>query len=248
MADENTILTKIPDELTLQIAALLRNGLGGQPTTTNSENLSLGIKLEGDNYALWATLMKKAIGGRGRSSHITGEPSPPSKDDTAFAKWEQDDQCVFTWLIQNIDASLVNNVSQYPTAKTLWDGLAVTYGSETDSLHVFDLHKRANSLRQGGDTLEDCWNKLQKIWMTIDRRDPNPMKYAEDIQIYNNKVQEQRLYQLLTTIDDKLEPIKRDILKKDPLPSVEAAYAMIRREVARLNILKPSTTEINRPI
>ncbi|XP_022030400.1 uncharacterized protein LOC110931309 [Helianthus annuus] len=225
MGEKNTTLTNIPDELTMQIAALLRNGLGGQPTTTNSENLSLGIKLEGDNYALWATLMKKAIGGRGRSSHITGEPSPPSKS----------------------DATLVNNVSQYPTTKALWDGLAVTYGSETDSLQVFDLHKRANSLRQGGDTLEDCWNKLQKIWMTIDRRDPNPMKHAEDIQIYNNKIQEQRLYQLLMAIDDKLEPIKRDILKKDPLPSVEAAYATVRREVARLNILKPGTTEIDRP-
>lgn len=76
MPDAETSVSKIPDELTMQIVALLRNGLGTQQTT-NSENLSLGIKLGGDNYALWATLMKKAIGGRGRSSHITGDPMPP---------------------------------------------------------------------------------------------------------------------------------------------------------------------------
>lgn len=124
----------IPDDLTLQIASLLKNGLGTQPTTMNSENLSIGIKLSGDNYSLWATLMKKAIGGRGRGSHLTGEPSPPSKTDQAYVRWEQDDQCVFTWLIQNIESSLVNNVSQYPNTKALWDGIAVTYGSGTDSL------------------------------------------------------------------------------------------------------------------
>ncbi|XP_076919272.1 uncharacterized protein LOC143580006 [Bidens hawaiensis] len=181
--------------------------------------------------------MKKAIGGRGRSSHITGDPPPPLKTDTEYSRWEQDDQCVFTWIIQNLESNLVNNASQYPTAKTLWDGLATTYGSRTDSLQVFDLHKRANSLKQGSDTLEDLWSNLQGIWMSIDRREPNPMKDPEDIRIYNKKTQEQRLYQLLTAINDKMEPIKRDILKKEPLPSVESAYATIRREVARMTIL-----------
>ena len=42
----------IPDELTLQLAALLRNSLGAQATGANSENLSLGIKLSEDNYSL----------------------------------------------------------------------------------------------------------------------------------------------------------------------------------------------------
>ncbi|KAJ0622886.1 hypothetical protein HanIR_Chr01g0025661 [Helianthus annuus] len=243
MTGDNAVVNQAPDEGTLKIAALLRNGIGLQQTTTNPENLSLGIKLGGDNYALWATLMKKAIGGRGKSSHITGEPTPPSKTEASFTVWEQDDQCVFTWIIQNLEPNLVNNVSQYPTAKALWDGLATTYGSGSDSLQVFDLHKRANSLKQGSDTLEELWNKLQNIWMSIDRRDPNPMKDSEDIQIYNKKTQEQRLYQLLIAIDDKFELVKRDILKKDPLPSVETAYATIRREVARLNILKSTSSD-----
>ena len=65
----------IPDELTIQIAALLRNSLGTQ-ATVNSESLSIGIKLSGENYSLWATLMRKAIGGRGKGSHVTGIPPP----------------------------------------------------------------------------------------------------------------------------------------------------------------------------
>lgn len=68
------------------------------------------------------------------------------------------------------------------------------------------------------------------------------MKDPEDIQIYNNKIQEHILYQLLTTIDDKFEPVKRYILKRGPLPSVEAAYATIQRRVTRIHILKVASS------
>jgi len=119
----------IIDELTLQIANMLRNGLGIQQPQSNLDNLSIGIKLNGDNHPLWATLMKKVIGGRGKKSHLTSIPPAPEEIELAYEKWEQADQTVFTWIIQNIEISLINNVSQFPTAKALWEGLATTYGS-----------------------------------------------------------------------------------------------------------------------
>ena len=43
---------------------MLRNSFGMRSSQTNSNNLSIGFKLNGYDYPLWATLMKKAIGGR----------------------------------------------------------------------------------------------------------------------------------------------------------------------------------------
>jgi len=40
---------------------------------------------------------------------------------------------------------LINNVSQFPTAKDLWEGLATTYGSGTDPMQIYDLHRKANT-------------------------------------------------------------------------------------------------------
>lgn len=227
-----------PEELTIQLANLLRNSLGLQ-STHNTESISIGFKLSGDNYPLWDVLMKKAIGGRGKTSYITGVPSPPPTNDPAYRKWEQEDQCVFTWLIQNIEPSLINSVSKHLTAKAVWDGLALTYGSGTDSLQVFDLHRKANTLKQGDGMLEEIWAKLQDIWMTIDRKEPNPMECSKDIEVYNRIIQNQRLYQFLTALSDKYEPVKKEILKREPLPSVDMAYAMVRRETARDQILRP---------
>jgi len=137
---------------------------------------------------------------------------------------------------------LINNVSQFPTAKALWEGLATTYGSGTDPMQIYDLHRKANTQKQGKDTLEDFWNKLQVIWMAIDRKQPNPMKCSDDIATFNKIKQEHRLYQFLTGIDEKFAVIRRDLLMQEKTPSVESAYAVVRREVARLQILKPTTS------
>lgn len=64
--------------------------------------------------------------------------------------------------------------------------------------------------------------------MIIDRRYPNPMKDPKDVGIYNEKIQERRMFELFPTIDDKFETVKREILKKEPLPSVDTAYSTVR--------------------
>jgi len=71
---------------------MLRNGLRIQQTQANLDNLSIVFKLNRDNYPLWATLMKKAIGGRGKKSHLTGIPPTPEKIKPTYEKWEQADQ------------------------------------------------------------------------------------------------------------------------------------------------------------
>lgn len=117
----------------------------------------------------------------------------PLPNDARYPKWKQEDQTVFMWLIQNIESNLIGNISRYPVAKALWDGLATTYGSSTYSLHAYTLHQWASAVRQGGGTLEACWDKLVGIWMRIDERDPNPMICARDIEVYQRKLQEHKL-------------------------------------------------------
>ena len=109
-------------------------------------------------------------------------------------------------------------------------------------MQIYDLHRKANTQKQENDTLEDFWNKLQAIWMTIDRKQPNPMKCSDDIATFNKIKQEQRLYQFLTRIDEKFEVIRRDLLMQEKTPSVESACAAVRREAARLQILKLTTS------
>ncbi|XP_041994208.1 uncharacterized protein LOC121744687 [Salvia splendens] len=207
---------------------------------TDSQPLTVGFKLNGENYPVWSILMHNAISGRGMVSHITGVPSPPARTDPTFTQWQEADHCVFTWLVQNIETKLVSRVAQQPTAKHIWDSLAVTYKSGGDSLQIYDLHRRASTLKQGNTTLEEVWNDLNEIWTAIDQKRPNRMKCPDDIQIHNEETEQNRLYQFLTALDDKYEIVKREVLKMEPLPSAEQAYNIAKREDARSEILRPT--------
>ncbi|KAJ0586726.1 hypothetical protein HanIR_Chr04g0155021 [Helianthus annuus] len=77
---------------------------------------------------------------------------------------------------------------------------------------------------------------MQGIWGEIERRDPNPMTCSTDIATYNKVRSENKLFQFLNALDRKYDPIKREILRWEPLPSAEAAYAAVRKETTHQNI------------
>ncbi|KAJ0471582.1 hypothetical protein HanLR1_Chr15g0559371 [Helianthus annuus] len=230
------------NDLAMQITNLLKNSLTNQnqtPKQNLSDSLRINLKLNSQNYALWARMIRVAIGGKSKSllSHLTGKPAPPKPNDENFDQWEQDDLVVFSWLIQNIEPALASNLTEFPTAKTLWDALVATYGSGKDKLQTFDLHVKANGIKQNGSPLEDFWIVMQWVWGEIERRDPNPITCTEDINTYNKIRSEQKLFQFLNALDRQYDIVKREILRWDPLPSAEGAYAAVRKEMAHQGIL-----------
>jgi hypothetical protein len=182
-------------DLSLQIANLIKNSLNSQPQNPKlSDNLQINLKLNSQNYALWTRMIRVAIGGKSKNllKHLTS--NPPDQTDETYEQWEQDDLIVFSWLIQNIEPILASNLTEFPTAKTLWEALVVTYSSGKDKLQTFNLHVKANEIKQSDISLENLWINLQGIWGEIERIDPNPMKCPEDIKIYTKIRSDQKLF------------------------------------------------------
>lgn len=62
------------------------------------------------------------------------------------------------------------------------------------------------------------------------------MTCSTDIATYNKVRSEHKLFQFLNALDRKYDSLKREILRWDPLPSAEAAYAAVRKETAHQSI------------
>ncbi|KAK9070364.1 hypothetical protein SSX86_010766 [Deinandra increscens subsp. villosa] len=239
---DNRLVTNT-DDLTTQIANILKNGLNQNPKHNMFDGLKISLSLNSQNYALWSRMIRVAIGGKSKAlfNHLTTKP--PEKTDESYEQWEQDDLTVFSWLIQNIDPEIASNLTEFPTAKTLWEALVITYSSGKDKLQTFDLHVKANEIKQKGMPLENLWIMMQGIWGEIDRRDPNPMTCATDIAAYNKIRTQQKLFQFLNALDHKHDSIKREIIRWDPLPTAEGAYAAVRKETAHQTILGVTSGE-----
>ena len=119
--------------------------------------------------------------------------------------------------------------------------------SGRDELQIFDLSSKATSLKQYNDPIEVYYGKLNTLWKEIDRRMPNPLKCSEDITVFNSFIQRQRLYQFLAGVNEDLDKERRDLLNQEPLPTLEMAYAMIRRELARRGIMGTTSSPGTNP-
>ncbi|XP_057516442.1 uncharacterized protein LOC130797733 isoform X1 [Amaranthus tricolor] len=239
----------IQNPVTMEDLMQLFTQLNSKKSSTETQNfqpIQIPEKLNHKNFTKWAKLMQLELGGRGRLNHITA--SPPSQEDPDYTKWSQRDSLVISWIIGNIDPELQNQFLDYPTSRDLWKGIELLYGGTKDGLQIFDLMVKANKIQQGRDPIEIYYSKLTGVWKEIDRRSPNPMNSPEDKTTYNQITQQNRLYQFLAGVDETLDKDRWDILNREPLPTPEEAFAIIRREINRRGIMsteppKPSQIE-----
>ncbi|GMP33102.1 hypothetical protein CsSME_00006572 [Camellia sinensis var. sinensis] len=159
------------------------------------------------------------LDGKDKLGYINGDDPQPPETDPSFRKWRTENAMVKGWLINSMDHSLVVNFIHYPTAKQVWDSAATTYFDGTDASQVYELRRRVSRMKQAGGSIEKYYNGLQGLWREIDFRRPNPMKCAIDIQNYHSSLQED------------------DVLRLKPFPSIEQAYAYIRREDLRQSVM-----------
>ena len=118
----------------------------------------------------------------------------------------------------------------------MWDAIA-TYFDGTDMSQVNELQHRVTRMWQRGGLIKKYYNDLQGVWCEIDFRCPNSIEYATDIQKHNSLIQEERVYIFLDKLDDRLDNIRNDILQLKLFPTIEQAYAHVRREDTRQAVM-----------
>lgn len=119
----------------------------------------------------------------------------------------------------------------------MWDALSTTFYDGSDAAQVFELNRRVTRLKQSGKSVEEYYNDLQSLWQEIDFRHPNPMVHAEDITKFNIFVQETRVYTFLDVLDDRLDNERANVLQITPFPTVAQAFARVRKEAVRQEIM-----------
>lgn len=184
------------------------------------------------------------ISGKDKLGYIDGTFPQPSATDPTFCKLRTENAIVKGWLINSMDPSLVGSFIRFPTAKGVWDSIATTYFDGFDTSQVYDLRRKVTRMRQNEGSIEKYYNDLQGLWREIDFRRPNPMECPKDIQKFNSLLQEERVYIFLDGLNDRLDNIRSDILQLKPFPTIEQAYAHVRREDTRQTVMTSGVENI----
>jgi transposase InsO family protein len=242
MAETNNLIEKLTELINLQqnqLTLMAQSHTAPQTAVVAPEpglhaNL-VPIKLDGKNYPIWCQSILMCLKAREKLRHI--REAPPARTDPAFNRWDIEDTTVKGWICNSLDKNLYGKFLRYPTAKEVWDAIATTFYDGSDSAQVYDLNKRVHRIKQAGRPVEIYYNELLDLWLEIDFRRPNPMLCAADIESFDKFVQESRIYTFLDGLDDKLDMERANILQMTPFPTLEQAFARVRKEVTRQGVM-----------
>ncbi|KAG8654095.1 hypothetical protein MANES_05G099550v8 [Manihot esculenta] len=88
-------------------------------------------------------------------------------------------------------------------------------------------------LWQTNDSIVRGWLIQTAIWAEIDERQSTKIERDNNILIRNQEIQDERLYLFLAGVQSDLDPVRREILNEEPLPTLDNAYSQLRGEKLR---------------
>ena len=73
--------------------------------------------------------------------------------------------------------------------------------------------------------------------LELDHYQSFKMKYSKDATIYQEFIEKERLFDFLASLNGEFDQVRVQILGRDPLPSLNEAFAIVRGEEGRRNVM-----------
>ncbi|KAM2367604.1 hypothetical protein ACFXTH_045259 [Malus domestica] len=191
------------------------------------------VKLNGSNYPLWSKVLEMHIVGRGKKGFVTGSIKEPKDDSAEYEAWETGNAIVKWWLINSMDHTIMGFFIHLHIAREVWEEVARTYSDGSDISQIYELKVKSFRFRQERKPISVYYADLKTVWQELDQMRPIKMECAGNLKTLREEIQLDRVYAFLAGLDDIFDKVRSDILRSQPLPSVEEVFFIVRREVQR---------------
>ncbi|GJX28211.1 ribonuclease H-like domain-containing protein [Tanacetum coccineum] len=179
--------------------------------------------------------MKFALRNKSKLGFIDGTCKRQSNKPVLANQWDLCNSVVVTWILSSLSPELYAGQIFSKTAYDMWTDLKETYDKE-DGPVIFNLYKTINSLSQNGSSLSDYYHNLNSLWKQYDAMISLPVCTCNAAKHFDKHNQLLKLMQFIMGLDDVYQPIRSNILTRDPFPTVKTAFAVVSGEESHRNI------------
>jgi hypothetical protein len=163
--------------------------------------------------------------GRGKVQYLTRKKPKPVETDATYPKWVEENAMVKSWLLNSMTSNVRTVFLRLPTAHDVWDTVSQTYFIGKDASQMYEHQCRAHETRRNSKSLANYYGALRLIWQELDYLHPSAMTCSADVAVQKKEIEEDRLYDFLTSLDPSLDEVRSRVLAQDHLPSVRNAFA-----------------------
>ncbi|XP_062001748.1 uncharacterized protein LOC133718884 [Rosa rugosa] len=190
-------------------------------------------------------MMTAHLCGLDKMGYVNGLIQTPDEKDVGYAKWETHNGAVMSVLYKAMTDEVVQLIIGCETAAEIWSTLKQLYLNDSDFAQIHELHTKAFMMRQDGRPVAVYYAALKGLWLEIDQRHPNKMNNADDIKLHNEEKDLMRLHIFLHGLNDKHASAKGELLRRGTPPTLEDAFAYIRKDETQLDSTKAIHSELS---
>ncbi|MFS7910247.1 putative transcription factor interactor and regulator CCHC(Zn) family [Helianthus anomalus] len=173
--------------------------------------------------------MKLALLAKNKLGFVDGNCLRSKTDDVLGKQWDRCNSIVLTWILNSISDELYVGQVYSELASEVWNDLKETY-DKVDGSVVFGLYQKINSVNQNGSSVSDYYHRINTMWKQFDAMLQLPSCTCNAATKYNEFSHLIKLMQFLMGLDDIYQPVRSNLLTRDPLPTVKTAFSIISRE------------------
>ncbi|XP_074271572.1 uncharacterized protein LOC141595504 [Silene latifolia] len=187
------------------------------------------IKHRSDNYEELSRSMRRSLKSRRKFGFCDGSIAKPT-DDFLLGQWEVVHCTIVQWIMNSIDPSIRDSVSDTEDARLLWTELEDQY-AVIDGAKIHHLKTQLHDCRQAkGMSVTTYYGNLKTLWDAIVALEPPFTCSTSGCPCGVTKAalarqDTERLHQFLMGLDKSLYgTIRNHQLSLDPLPSLNHVY------------------------
>ncbi|KAK3002631.1 hypothetical protein RJ639_020472 [Escallonia herrerae] len=220
-----------------------------QPATPQSfgDNSSLQItshKLKGKNFLPWSRSILLVIRGRGKMGLYHWRDATSSSRRFDICQLGTQQLNCHGWLINSMESHISQTYLFLRTAKAIWDAVHKNYFDLGNASQVFETKNKLKEMHQGKLGVTKYYNELQTLWQELDMHYEADWGDLEGNLKFKRHLEKERLYEFLTGLNRELDEVRGRILGRRPLPSIDEAFAEVRREASRRRVMLGGKKEV----
>ncbi|KAI9193828.1 hypothetical protein LWI28_000540 [Acer negundo] len=137
---------------------------------------------------------------------------------------------VMAWLVDSIEEDINANYLGHSIAKDTWDNLTQMYSDLGNRSQIYELQLKLGDTKQGSNTVTKYFVGLKRLWQDLDIFSEYTWKDPGDGAHYQRLVDNNRVLRFLDGLNIEFDDIRGRIIGRQPLPSLNEAFAEVRRE------------------
>ncbi|XP_060965603.1 uncharacterized protein LOC133034521 [Cannabis sativa] len=182
-----------------------------------------------ENYSTWRRSMMIALVARNKMKFVNGKIPQPDEDHEDFDAWCRCNSTVISWILHAISAEIADSIMYLDNAAEIWSELHERF-NEKNAPRIYDAKKTMQNLVQGSSSVTSYFTRLKSLWDQIRELRPQPVCNCGAMKVILEQQEEDRLLEFLVGLNDSFSNVRSQILMRDPLPTVNKAYASVVQE------------------